>query len=67
MKEYLTASRRNIDNTALIVGILRSLEALDRSIETIKERQITQAGILASMSNSFHPNFSLNKSSNSNL
>ncbi len=51
MKEYFNSSRRNIDNTAQIIGILKSLESLERSIEIIKERQITQAGVLSNISN----------------
>jgi len=60
IKDYLSASRRNIDNTSQIIGILKSLESLERSIEIIKERQITQAGVLSSISNSMSSNI-LNK------
>lgn len=54
IREFLTGSRRNIDNTAQIIGILKSLESVERSIEVIKERQITQAGVLSNISNSLN-------------
>ena len=62
IKEYTTSSRRSIDNTAQIIGILKSLESLERSIEIIKERQITQAGVLSSISSNFNSSqLNLNK------
>ncbi len=65
IKEYFTSSRRNIDSTAHIIGILKSIESLERSIEIIKERQITQAGVLSNISNNMnsnhHSNLNLSK------
>jgi predicted nuclease with TOPRIM domain len=60
LKEYLSSSRRNVDTTAQIIGILKSLESLERSIEIIKERQITQAGVLSHISSN-SSSLSLNK------
>ena len=63
LKDYMSSSKRTIDNTAQIIGILKSLESLERSIETIKERQTTQAAILSVISN----NIQINQNNISNI
>lgn len=48
IKEHIISSRRNIDTTSQIISILKNLEIIERSIELVKERQLTHHNIIYS-------------------